>query len=211
MRPMNESHAHLVLASGSPRRLSLLEQAGIRPDLLNPTHVDESAKRAEMPRSLAKRLARAKAETAAKAPQVINLGERVYILAADTVVALGRRIFAKAETLDEAAASLRMLSGRNHRVYTSVCLRTPDGRYRQKTVETRVRFKRLSRQDIESYLASGEWRDKAGGYAIQGRAEAFVQQIVGSYSAVVGLPLYETVSLLEGNGYPVYLAWFSAI
>jgi len=208
---MNESHAHLVLASGSPRRLSLLEQAGIRPDLLNPTHVDESPKRSEMPRSLSKRLARAKAETAASAPQVINLGERVYILAADTVVALGRRIFAKAETLDEAAASLRMLSGRNHRVYTSVCLRTPDGRYRQKTVETRVRFKRLSRQDIESYLASGEWRGKAGGYAIQGRAEAFVQQIVGSYSAVVGLPLYETVSLLEGNGYPVYLAWFSAI
>jgi len=207
---MNESNAKLVLASGSPRRLSLLEQAGIRPDLLNPTMIDESAKRAEMPRTLARRLARAKAEAAAKAPQVANLSDRVFILAADTVVACGRRILGKAETIDEAAASLRMLSGRGHRVYTSVCLRTPSGRYRQKTVETRVRFKRLNRQDIESYLASGEWRDKAGGYAIQGRAEAFVQQIVGSYSAVVGLPLYETISLLDGAGYPVYFAWFSS-
>lgn len=208
---MTETNAKLVLASGSPRRLSLLEQAGIRPDLLNPTQIDETAKRSEMPRSLAIRLARDKAQAAAKAPQVVKLGEGVFILAADTVVACGRRIQGKAQTIDQAVASLRMLSGRAHRVYTSVCLRSPSGRFRQKTVETRVRFKRFSRQDIESYLASGEWRDKAGAYAIQGRAEAFVQQINGSYSAVVGLPLYETIQMLDSAGYPVYFAWFSAV
>jgi len=207
---MNESHAKLVLASGSPRRLSLLEQAGLKPDLLAPANIDETPRKSEMPRKLARRLAYAKAEAASESLQVAQLGPHTFVLSADTVVALGRRVLAKAETIDEAAANLRLLSGRGHRVYTTVCLRLPNGRYRDRTVETRVRMKRLSRQDLESYLASGEWRGKAGGYAIQGRAEAFVQHINGSYSAVVGLPLYETVSLLSGGGYPVYFAWFAS-
>ena len=125
-----------------------------------------------------------------------------YILAADTVVAVGRRILPKAELLDEAAQCLRLLSGRNHRVHTAVCLVTPKEAFRQRLVETRVRFKRLSDEDIEAYLASGEWRGKAGGYAVQGIAGSFVVKIVGSYTNVVGLPLYETTTLLAGEGYP---------
>ncbi len=207
---MSESHAKLVLASGSPRRLSLLEQAGIRPDLLSPTNIDETPKKSEMPRKLARRLAHAKAEAAADTLQVAQLGAHTYVLSADTVVAVGRRILDKTESIDDAAQCLRLLSGRAHRVYTSVCLLTPNGRFRERTVETRVRLKRLSRQDLESYLASGEWRGKAGGYAIQGRAEAFVQFLNGSYSGVVGLPLYETISMLSGAGYPVYFSWFSS-
>ena len=125
-----------------------------------------------------------------------------FILAADTVVAVGRRILPKAELLDEAAQCLRLLSGRNHRVHTAVCLVTPKETYRQRYVETRVRFKRLSDEDIEAYLASGEWRGKAGGYAAQGIAGSFIVKIVGSYSSVVGLPLYETASLLERRRLP---------
>ena len=125
-----------------------------------------------------------------------------YILAADTVVAVGRRILPKAELLDEAAQCLRLLSGRNHRVYSGICLVTPKEDFRQRLVETRVRFKRLSDEDIEAYLASGEWRGKAGGYAVQGIAGSFVVKLVGSYTNVVGLPLYETVSLLSGEGFP---------
>ena len=124
-----------------------------------------------------------------------------FITAADTVVAVGRRIMPKAEMLDQAAACLRLLSGRNHRVYTAICLVTPKEAFRQRLVETRVRFKRLSKEDLEAYLASGEWRGKAGGYAIQGRAALFVRQIGGSYSNVVGLPLFETAALLEGQGF----------
>ena len=134
-----------------------------------------------------------------------------YILAADTVVAVGRRILPKAELLDEAAQCLRLLSGRNHRVYTGVCLVTPKQAFRQRLVETRVRFKRLSDDDIEAYLASGEWRGKAGGYAAQGIAGAFIIKIVGSYSNVVGLPLYETMSLLSGEGYPIHFGWLNAV
>ena len=130
-----------------------------------------------------------------------------YILAADTVVAVGRRVMPKADMLDEAAACLRLLSGRNHRVYTGICLVTPKEAFRQRLVETRVRFKRLSNEDREAYLASGEWRGKAGGYAIQGRAGGFVTKLVGSYTNVVGLPLYETMALLSGEGYPVYDRW----
>jgi septum formation protein len=133
-----------------------------------------------------------------------------YIVAADTVVAVGRRILPKAELIDEAAQCLRLLSGRNHRVHTAVCLVTPKEAFRQRLVETRVRFKRLSEQDIEAYLASGEWRGKAGGYAIQGLAGAFVVKIVGSYTNVVGLPLYETVNLLQGEGFPIHFGWLNA-
>lgn len=199
----------LVLASGSPRRVELLQQAGIEPDRLFPADIDETPQRAEHPRSLAKRLCREKAEKALAGIKGEPDFEHPFLLAADTVVSVGRRILPKAELLDEAANSLRLLSGRNHRVYTGICLVTPDGKFRQKLVETRVRFKRLGREELESYLASGEWRGKAGGYAIQGLAGTFVVKLVGSYTNVVGLPLYETVALLSGEGYRVHFAWLS--
>ena len=134
-----------------------------------------------------------------------------FILSADTVVAVGRRILPKAELLDEAAQCLRLLSGRNHRVYTAICLVTPKEAFRQRLVETRVRFKRLSEEDIEAYLASGEWRGKAGGYAAQGIAGSFIVKIVGSYTNVVGLPLYEVITLLGGEGYPTRFGWLNAV
>ena len=127
------------------------------------------------------------------------------------MVAVGRRILPKAELLDEASQCLRLLSGRNHRVHTAVCLVTPSGSFRQRLVETNVRFKRLTDEDIESYLASGEWRGKAGAYAAQGIAGSFIVKIVGSYSNVVGLPLYETTSLLLGEGYPIRFGWLNAV
>ena len=199
----------LVLASGSPRRLGLLQQAGIEPDVLRPADIDETPGKGETPRTLAKRLARTKAEVAFRQADRDEATSGAYIVTADTVVAMGRRILPKAEMVDEAANCLRLLSGRNHKVFTSVCVVTPSRAIRQKLVETRVRFKRLSREEMESYLASGEWRGKAGGYAIQGIAGSFVVKLIGSYSAVVGLPLYETVSMLHGDGYPVYFNWLS--
>jgi septum formation protein len=197
----------LILASGSPRRLSLLDQIGIEPDKLLPANVDETPQPKETPRALARRLARTKAEVARRSAERDPETRHAYVLAADTVVAVGRRILPKPELTDEAAACLRLLSGRAHKVYTSVCLITPRGRVRQKLVETRLRFKRLSREEMETYLASGEWQGKAGGYAIQGRAGAFVTKLVGSYTNVVGLPIYETMALLMGEGYPVYANW----
>jgi septum formation protein len=199
-----------ILASGSPRRVTLINQAGIEPDALRPTNIDETPKRGELPRACANRLARAKASAAL---ELVRDDEELvgsYILAADTVVAVGRRILPKAELLDEAAQCLRLLSGRNHRVQTGICLVTPNESYRQRLVETRVRFKRLSEDDIEGYLASGEWRGKAGGYAAQGIAGSFIVKIVGSYSNVVGLPLYEATTLLAGEGYPIRFGWLSA-
>lgn len=202
----------LVLASGSPRRIELLQQAGIEPYRICPADIDETPQRAEQPRSLAKRLSKEKAEKALASLSAEEGFDRdAYILAADTVVAVGRRILPKAELLDEATNCLRLLSGRSHRVYTGLCLITPAGKVRQTLVETRVRFKRLSREDIESYLASGEWRGKAGGYAIQGLAGTFVVKLVGSYPNVVGLPLYETVALLSGEGYKVHFNWLSGL
>ncbi|RCW87615.1 Maf-like protein [Phyllobacterium bourgognense] len=206
---MSDQHK-FVLASGSPRRLALLSQIGIEPDRLLPADVDESPLRAEHPRSLARRLSRLKAEKIAGELRNDPEFSDAYIMAADTVVAVGRRILPKAEILDDATACLRLLSGRSHRVYTGLCLITPQGKQRQDLIETRVRFKRLSREELESYLASGEWRGKAGGYAIQGLAGGFVVKLVGSYSNVVGLPLYETASLLHGEGYPVYANWQSS-
>jgi len=197
----------LILASGSPRRLSLLDQIGIEPDKLLPANVDETPLPKETPRSLARRLARTKAEVARRNAERDPDTQHAYVLAADTVVAVGRRILPKPELTDEAAACLRLLSGRAHKVFTGVCLITPRGKVRQKLVETRLRFKRLSREEMETYLASGEWQGKAGGYAIQGRAGAFVTKLVGSYSNVVGLPLHETMDLLMGEGYPVYANW----
>ena len=201
----------LVLASGSPRRLSLLNQAGIEPDSLQPAEIDEIPVKGELPRALANRLAREKAQVALASVRIDEELRGSYIIAADTVVAVGRRVMPKADMLEDAAACLRLLSGRNHRVYTGICLVTPKESFRQRLVETRVRFKRLSNEDMEGYLASGEWRGKAGGYAIQGLAGTFVVKMVGSYTNVVGLPLYETMSLLSGEGYPVHFGWLNAV
>ncbi|WP_457091072.1 Maf-like protein [Microvirga sp. P5_D2] len=200
----------LILASASPRRLALLQQAGIEPDALLPADVDETPLKNESPKDLAKRLSRAKAEVARKTARNRDDLKDSYILSADTVVVAGGRILPKAEVVDEAAGCLRLLSGRAHRVYTSVCLITPKDSFRERFVETRVRFKRLSREEFERYLASGEWRGKAGGYAIQGLAGTFVVKLVGSYTNVVGLPLYESVALLDGEGFPVRFSWLDA-
>ncbi len=197
----------LILASGSPRRLDLLAQAGIQPDKLMPMDLDETPRRAEHPRSLARRLAAEKAEAAFQVVRTEPQWAGSYILAADTVVAVGRRILGKPEYLDEASSALHLLSGRSHWVYTGIAVMTPSSQLRIKVVETKVRFKRLTGEELKYYLASGEWRGKAGGYGIQGFAGTFVQKIVGSYSAVVGLPLYETVQLLVGEGFQFHAKW----
>ncbi|MCW5724199.1 MAG: septum formation protein Maf [Maricaulaceae bacterium] len=184
----------LVLASASPRRAGLLARIGLAPEII-PADVDEREIPGETPRNLALRLARSKA-AACDAPGA-------FVIAADTVVGLGRRILPKAETAEEAEACLRLLSGRSHRVYTGVAVRAPDGREAARLSETKVSFKRLTEAEIAAYLHSGEWRGKAGGYAIQGLAEAFVISLSGSYSGVMGLPLYETACLLGGLGHPV--------
>jgi len=200
----------LVLASGSPRRMSLLAQIGIEPTALRPTSVDETPKRAEIPRRLAHRLARSKAQVARD--QIADDAELAdaYVLAADTVVSVGRRVLGKPSVLEEAIACLELLSGRSHRVTTAVCLITPKDLMRTKIVETRIRFRRLSREEIEAYIASREWRGKAGGYAIQGVAGCFVQRLVGSYSNVVGLPLTEVANLLISEKMPIHHAWPNA-
>lgn len=203
--------AKIVLASASPRRLALLQQIGIEPDALLPSDLDEEPLKNERPKALARRLAR---EKAVRATQALTSREELkgaYVVAADTVVARGNRILPKPEHLDEAAACLRLLSGRGHRVFTGLVVVTPKEIFRERLVETRVSFKHLSSADIEAYLACGEWRGKAGGYAIQGRAGAFVTKLVGSYSNVVGLPLYETLSLLGGEGFPVHMAWLNTV
>ena len=201
----------LVLASGSPRRLALLEQVGVVPERVMPMEIDETPRRSEHPRSLAKRLALEKARASRGALDAEPDLEGAWIvLGSDTVVSVGRRILPKADTTETAAECLALLSGRSHRVYTGLTLVSAKGRARQRLVETRVRLKRLSDEEIESYLASGDWRGKAGGYGIQGLAGSFVQKLVGSYSSVVGLPLFETVNLLAGEGYPVHLRWTKA-
>ncbi len=197
----------LILASGSPRRVDLLNQVKIVPDRLLPMDIDETPKKSEHPRSLARRLSNQKAEAA----HAIVSGEPdwqgAWILAADTVVAVGRRILQKAEYTEDAASCLHLLSGRAHWVHTGICLVTPSGTIRQKVVDTKVRFKRLSQDDIAFYIASGDWRGKAGGYGIQGIAGGFVQKLVGSYTNVVGLPLFETLQLLSGEGFHIHANW----
>jgi septum formation protein len=201
----------LILASASTRRLELLQQVGLDPDALIPADLDETPNKGELPRVLAARLADEKLETAAKIANTRAELAGFYLIAADTVVCVGRRILPKCEVVDEAAQCLRLLSGRPHRVYSAISLITPKGTRRRRLVETRVRFKRLTSDEIDAYLASGEWRGKAGGYAIQGLAAAFVVKLVGSYSSVVGLPLYETLSLLAGEGYPAHVLWLNRI
>ena len=197
----------LVLASASPRRLALLMQIGVRPEAILPAEIDETPRRGEKPRALAERLASQKAITsAAIAGKRADLSP-CLTLGADTVVGVGLRILPKCETPEEAEACLSLLSGRGHRVFTGLALVTASGVLRRRLVETRLRFRRLSRSEVEAYLASGEWRGKAGGYAIQGLAGTFADRLVGSYSNVVGLPLAETAALLAAEGYHVHRRW----
>lgn len=192
----------LILASASPRRLQLLAQIGVVPDRVLATDCDETPGRTELPKALALRLARTKAEAASMKLAAEGVEDR-FVLAADTVVARGRMILPKAETEAQARDCLAKLSGRAHRVMTGVALVTPQGKMLTRLVESRVAFKRLSQVETEFYIRSGEWQGKAGGYAIQGLASLFIHQIVGSYSNIVGLPLYETAALLQGAHYPV--------
>ncbi len=187
----------LVLASASPRRRDLLKQIGIVPDEILAADLDETPQKSELPRELALRLCRAKAQAVAK------LRPDALVLAADTVVGLGRRILPKAETPEQVSDCLKLLSGRRHTVTTGLCLIHPEGRHAARTVETKVRLRRLEAAEIAAYVAGGEGLGKAGGYAIQGWAEAFIPWIGGSYSNVVGLPLSETAGLLRGFGYPI--------
>ena len=192
-----QNRAPLILASSSPRRLALLRQVGVIPDRVAAPEVDERPLARELPRDHVVRLATAKAADVAARPDAAG----AYVLAADTVVACGRRILGKADDVETAARFLRLLSGRRHRVYTGLAVVAPDGRRAVRTVMTMVRFKRLGERETAAYLASGEWQGKAGGYAIQGRAEAFIPSINGSYSNVVGLPLATTLDLLRGLGW----------
>ena len=185
----------LVLASASQRRLDLLRQIGIVPDLVDPADIDETPLRDELPPSYAERLARE------KVLRVASRHAAAYVLAADTVVACGRRILPKPGDAATARRCLELLSGRRHRVHSGLALVGPDGRMALRRVDSRVGFKRLSAEEIAAYLTSGEWHEKAGGYAIQGRAAALIRFVSGSYSNVVGLPLYETAQLLAGRGY----------
>ena len=185
----------LVLASASPRRVELLAQIGIVPDGIVPADIDETPQRREEPGPLARRLALGKAEA------VAAVQDDAWVLAADTVVGLGRRILGKPENADDARLFLSLLSGRRHRVFGGVTVIPPGGRAARRLVVTTVTFKRLESAEIDAYLASGEWEGKAGAYAIQGLAGGFVRRINGSYFNVVGLPLYETLSLLRGSGF----------
>ena len=187
----------LVLASESPRRVALLAQAGITPDAILPAAIDEAVRKDEQPRAHAQRLA---AEKARKVQSEWN-GKPAFILAADTVVAVGRRILPKAADDDEVRACLKLISGRRHQVITAVALVTPDGKLRTRVAQTRVSLLKLSEAQVRTYVESREGVGKAGGYAIQGRAETFIKEISGSYSNVVGLPLALTVGLLTGCGY----------
>ena len=184
------SSCPLILASGSPRRIELLAQIGVAPAAIDPAGVDEAPQPGERPEALAARLAEAKARAVA----VRHPG--AHVLGADTVVACGRRILPKAAHEAEVRACLRLLSGRRHRVISGLCVVAPDASARRRVVTSVVAFKRLTAAEIEAYVQSGEWQGKAGGYAIQGRAAAFVRFLSGSYSNVVGLPLFETAGLL---------------
>jgi septum formation protein len=199
----------LVLASASPRRLALLAQIGVIPDHVLAPEIDETPKKSETPRLYVARMAREKVEAARVLLADNSARADCVILAADTLVAVGSRLMPKAETIEMARCCLRLLSGRAHRVYTSLAVLRPDGRILTRLVESRLHFKRLSAIEIAGYLASGEWHGKAGGYAIQGLAGCFVTKMSGSYSAIVGLPLYETASLLSAAGIEVAKGWNS--
>ena len=194
---MNRPGLRLVLASASPRRLDLLARIGVIPDAVDPADLDETALKGELPRPHARRLACEKATAvAARHPDALVLG-------ADTVVAVGRRILPKVEDEATERACLALLSGRRHRVLTAIALAIPGKPMRSRLVETVIALKRLSPAEIDYYVAHGEWHGKAGGYALQGYGEVYVRHIAGSHSAVVGLPLAETRTLLQSAGYPL--------
>ena len=193
----------LVLASGSPRRLTLINQAGIEPDALQPADIDEIPRKGELPRACATRLARAKAEAALEAVRLNEELRGAYIIAADTVVAVGRRILPKVEDEATLRECMKLLSGRRHRVLTGVAVAVPGDPTRSRLVETMIAMKRLSDEEIDYYAGHGEWHGKAGGYALQGYGEVYVRHIAGSYSNVVGLPIGETRLLLKSAGYPI--------
>jgi septum formation protein len=194
-----QSAPRLLLASASPRRSALLEQAGLPADRILAADIDETPHPKESPLAYAERIARQKAE--AVQARLGNEASHFYLLSADTVVTTGTRILGKAEDEATARRFLRLLSGKRHRVHTALCLITPQGRRLERCVTSLVAFKRLEALEIEEYIASGEWRGKAGGYAIQGLAGAYIRWMSGSYTNIVGLPLYETRSLLLGAGY----------
>ena len=196
-----EKLGKIVLASASPRRAALLRQVGCEAVCVFGVDADETPRKSETPRELAGRLARAKAELGVGKLAEVGVDFPCFLVSADTVVGVGRRILPKTQSVEEARACLGLLSGRAHRVFTGVCVVAPDGVVRLRVVETRVKFKVLGGGEVERYLRSGEWEGKAGGYAIQGCAEKFVVQMSGSYSNVVGLPLYETCNLLYGLGF----------
>ena len=183
----------LILASASPRRRELLARLGIVPCAIAAADIDETPRKAELPRDYAARMAREKAVAVA--------GGEAHVLAGDTVVALGRRILPKAEDEQTARTCLKLMSGRRHRVLSAIALKAPDGTLRERISETIVRFKPLSPAEFDAYIAGGEWAGKAGGYAIQGSAEALIAWISGSHSGVVGLPLFETRTLLKSAGF----------
>jgi septum formation protein len=187
----------LVLASASPRRLDLLARIGVHPDTVVPADIDESVPRGELPREHALRLAREKAEAVAASH------DDALVLAADTVVAVGRRILPKVEDEATLRTCMALLSGRRHRVLTGVALAIPGGAIRTRLVETLIAIKRLSPQEVDYYASHGEWHGKAGGYALQGYGEVYVRHIAGSYSNVVGLPLAETRQLLKSAGFDI--------
>ena len=184
-----------ILASSSPRRLALLSDIGLQPHKVIPADLDETPKKKELPRALAKRLA------AKKMHHVAASEPKAYVLAADTVVACGRRHLPKAETASEVRDCLKLLSGRRHHVYTGVALRNPEGKIIERVVDSTVIFRVLTESDIEAYVGSGEGLGKAGGYAIQGIAASYVRFISGSYSNIVGLPLFEVAQMLKGSGF----------
>lgn len=212
-----DEEIQLVLASASPRRLALLAQIGLEPHEVYATNIDETPKLREHPANLAKRLAKEKTlkaqETLLRYSQHDKEGaeRKMIILAADTVVAVGRTILPSPESEDEAYECLRFLSGRSHKVYTAICALNKAGKITVKLVQSSVRFRRLTALWMDTYIASGEWEGKAGGYAIQGKAGAFVVHLAGSYSNVMGLPLAETMDLLMDYRYPVFSYWTGEI
>lgn len=191
----NSRHKKLILASASPRRLDLLKQLNITPDDVIAADIDESPKKDELPRNVALRLAEEKAK------KIREDHKDAFIIAADTVVACGRREMPKALNEDDARKCLSLLSGRRHHVYGGICIITPEGKAVTRLCDTIVKFKRLSPEEIEHYIASKEWEGKAGGYAIQGLAAGFISHIQGSYSNVVGLSLYDIMQMLSGNNF----------
>lgn len=193
---MNDGSTRLILGSGSPRRLNLLDQLGLTPDAVRPPEIDETPRKGELPRPYCTRIAREKVKA-------VQADDDDVVLCADTTVSMGRRILGKPDSADEAAAFLRGLSGRRHRVITAVAVRR-GSRIWEKDVLSTVRMKRLSEAEISAYLATGDWQGKAGGYAIQGPAGAFIPWISGSFTGIVGLPLVETAGLLQAAGIPLY-------